>query len=240
MRADEVRAEVVRGGRVLALAGLSDMIWGHVSARDPDGRGIWMKASGLGFDEVSDEDVLLLDYEGNVLAGTGSPHKEYPIHTEILRRREDAGSVVHVHPAHAIALAAAGLELQPFSHIGGTFAGGVGRYDKAIGLVDSAPAGAGLAIALGGDRALLLTGHGVITAGAGVGVAVTTAVMLERACRLQLLAEGYGGVAMPLTADEALHAYAHTQGDEHMLGAWRYLSRQVDRARKRESCHGPD
>jgi L-ribulose-5-phosphate 4-epimerase len=233
--ASDVRAEVVRGGRVLALAGLSDMIWGHVSARDPDGRGVWMKASGLGFDEVSDEDVLLLGYEGNVLAGTGSPHKEYPIHTEILRRRDEAVSVVHVHPPHAIALAAAGHELLPFSHIGGIFAGGVRRYDKAAGLVDTAQAGAALAEALGSDRALLLTGHGVVTAGPSVGLAVTTAVMLERACRLQLLAEGYGGVAAPVTRAEADRAYAHTQADEHMLEAWRYLSRQVDRARKGES-----
>jgi hypothetical protein len=59
---------------------------------------------------------------------------------------------------------------------------------------------------------------------------VTTAIMLERACRLQLLAEGFGGVAAPLSADEARVAYAHTLPDAHMLGAWRYLSRRVQRA----------
>jgi L-ribulose-5-phosphate 4-epimerase len=227
---DDVRAEVVRGGRVLALAGLSDMVWGHVSARDANGRGVWMKASGLSFEEVTDDDVLLLDYDGNVLAGRGSPHREYPIHTEILRRSGTAASVVHVHPPHAIALAAAGIELQAFSHVAGVFAGGVRCYRDGAGLIDSAAAGAALADALRDDRALFLTGHGVITAGPSVAVAVTTAVMLERACHLQLLAEGYGGIAAPLTSDEALRVYAHTQTDEHLLAARGYLSRKVDRA----------
>ena len=228
-RVNAVQSEVVRGGRVLALAGLSDMVWGHVSARDPAGRGVWMKASGLGFEEVTDDDVLLLDWDGNVLAGRGAPHREYPIHTEILQGSVTAGSVVHVHPPHAIALAAAGLELQAFSHVGGIFAGGVRRYRDGAGLIDSAAAGAALADALKDDRALFLTGHGVVTAGPSVAVAVATAVMLERACELQLLAEGYGGVAAPLTSDEALRIYAHTQADEHLLGAWAYLSRRVDR-----------
>lgn len=229
MAIGDVRSEVVRGGRVLALAGLSDLVWGHVSARDPDGRGVWMKASGLGFEEVTDDDVLLLDYDGNVLAGRGSAHREYPIHTEILRRSDSAASVVHVHPPHAIALAAAGVELQAFSHVAGVFAGGVVRYHDGAGLIDTAAAGAALAEALRDERALFLTGHGVITAGPSVAIAVTTAVMLERACHLQLLAQGYGGVAAPLTREEALQVYAHTQADQHLLGAWEYLSRRVDR-----------
>jgi ribulose-5-phosphate 4-epimerase/fuculose-1-phosphate aldolase len=226
----EIRRQVVHGGRVLDTAGLADFVWGHVSLRDPDGRGVWMKASGLGFDEVREDDVLLVAPDGEVLAGEGPRHAEYPIHTEILRARPDAASVVHVHPPHAIALGASPVALQPFSHLGGIFVGGVRRYDAAAGLVDTPALGAALAAALGGDRALLLTGHGVVTAGANVGVAVTTAIMLERACRLQLLAEGFGGVAAPLSADEARVAYAHTLPDAHMLCAWRYLSRRVQRA----------
>jgi ribulose-5-phosphate 4-epimerase/fuculose-1-phosphate aldolase len=223
--ADSERAEVVLGGRVLHTAGLSDLVWGHVSLRDPDGRGVWMKASGLGFEEVTERDVLLIDEHGNVLEGEGPPHREYPIHTELLRARPDAGSVVHVHPPHAIALAAAGIDLQPFSHVGGVFPAGVRRYGDAPGLVTTAAEGAALAGALGGDRALLLTGHGVVTIGASVGVAVATAVMLERACQLQLLAVGFGGVAAPLVPAQALRVYEHTQSDEHLLGAWRYLMR---------------
>ena len=225
--ADSEQAEVVLGGRVLHSAGLSDLVWGHVSLRDPGGRGVWMKASGLGFEEVTERDVLLLDERGGVLAGEGPPHREYPIHTELLRARPDANSVVHVHPPHAVALAAAGVDLQAFSHIGGVFAAGVRRYGGAAGLVDTAEAGAALAEALGGDRALLLTGHGVVTIGTSVATAVTTAVMLERACQLQLIAAGFGGVAAPLVPAEALRAYEHTQSERYLLDAWRYLVRRT-------------
>ena len=223
----DVRAEVVLGGRVLHAAGLSDLVWGHVSMRDPGGRGVWMKAAGLGFEQVTDEDVLLVDDHGEVQDGRGARHREYPIHTELLRARPDAGSVVHVHPPHAIAMAAAGVELQAFSHVGGVFSAGVTSYDGAAGLVDTAESGAALATALGDGRALLLAGHGVVTIGASVAIAVTTAVMLECACQLQLLVEGFGGVRAPYTAVEAGSVYAHTLTEDHLLGAWRYLVAQA-------------
>lgn len=225
--ADELRAEVMLGGRVLAHEGLSDMVWGHVSARDREGRGVWMKAGGQGFEEVTEATVLLVGPAGDVLAGEGERHSEYPIHTEILRARPDANSVVHVHPFHAMALAASAAELQAFSHVGGVFSGGVRRYHDAPGLVTTAEEGAALAAALGDDRALFLVGHGIVTVGPSVGVAVTTAIMLERACRLQLLAEGYGGVARPFSAGDAAEAYAHALGDDYLWSAWRYLVRRL-------------
>jgi ribulose-5-phosphate 4-epimerase/fuculose-1-phosphate aldolase len=225
----EIRRAVVLGGRVLDAAGLSDLVWGHVSMRDPAGRGVWMKAAGLGFDEVTEDEVLLVGPDGQVIVGEGPRHAEYPIHTEILHARPDARSVVHVHPSHAIALAASGVDLQAFSHVGGIFAAGVRRYQDAAGLVDTPHAGAALARALGSDQTLLMVGHGVVTVGPSVALAVTAAIMLERACRLQLLAQAFGGVVDALPAAEALDIYRHTLAESHMLGAWAYLSRLVDR-----------
>lgn len=223
----DIRSEVVLGGEVLHDCGLAEYVWGHVSARDPHGRGVWMKASGLGFEEVTERDVLLVDPEGRVLEGEGPRHSEYPIHTEILRARPELGSVVHVHPPHAIALAAAERALQPISHVGGVFSEGVRRWSGAPGLVDTQAAGEALAKALGGDRALLLTGHGIVAVGATVGIAVATAVLLEQACQLQLLVDGSGGVARPMGAEELQRAYAHTSGDTHVEQAWRYLARRA-------------
>lgn len=223
----ELRREVALGGWVLHHCGLSDYVWGHVSLRDPEGRGAWMKPSGLGFEEVEDRDVLLVAPDGAVLAGEGPRHSEYPIHTEVLRARPELGSVVHVHPPHAIALAASARSLEPISHAGGVFAEGLRRWSGAPGLVDTAESGATLARVLGGDRALLLVGHGIVAVGASVALAVTTAVMLEQACRIQLLAEGFGGVASPMRAPELVDAYAHTLDDSFLLAAWRYLVRRA-------------
>lgn len=225
---ETLREDVVRGGRVLELQGQAEMIWGHVSARDPNGRGVWMKASGIGFDEVGVDQVLLVARGGEVLAGAGRAHLEYPIHTEVLRARPDLNAVVHTHPTHAIALMAAGKPLQAFSHAGGVFARRPPTFFDGRGLIDTAQLGAAMAAALGDHRALFLDGHGIVTAGPSVGVAVVTAVMLERACQQQLLAEAAGGVRAPLDTQAALAAYAHVQRDAHLEAAWSYLARRVD------------
>ena len=75
-----------------------------------------MKASGLGFEEVRPDDVVLVSWDGEVLAGTGRRHAEYPIHTEVMRRRDDVGSVIHTHSPAAVALGSLGVPLRPISH----------------------------------------------------------------------------------------------------------------------------
>jgi hypothetical protein len=92
-----LRAEVALGCRVLGAEDQGDLVWGHVSARDPDGRGVWMTASTHGFEEVGAEQVILVDRDGGVVEGEGRRHAEYPIHTEVMAARPDVGSVVHTH-----------------------------------------------------------------------------------------------------------------------------------------------
>jgi hypothetical protein len=63
------------------------------SARDPGGRGIWMKASTFGFDEITAEHVVLVSFDGDVLVGEHPRHLEWPIHTEVVRARPEVASV---------------------------------------------------------------------------------------------------------------------------------------------------
>jgi ribulose-5-phosphate 4-epimerase/fuculose-1-phosphate aldolase len=217
--------EVVTGCRVLGSGDHGDPVWGHVSRRDPGGRGVWLKAGGCGFDEVSDEDIILIDSEGRALAGSLSAPFEYPLHTEILRARGDVASVVHCHPPCAIALAASGQPLHAFSNSAGMFAAGVPRFERAVGLINSAELGAAVAECLGGSRALFLVGHGIVTVGSSVATAVMNAVLLERACRLQILATAAGGVAAAM--QQPGRRYAHAESDAYLLRSWDYLVRQL-------------
>ena len=106
-----VRQQVALAGRILATNGHSDYIWGHVAIRDPQGRGLWMKPSGLGFEEVTADDVLLVSFDGAVLEGSGPCHVEWPIHASVMIARPDVGATVHSHPPYSIALGAAGKPL---------------------------------------------------------------------------------------------------------------------------------
>ncbi len=217
--------EIVTGCRVLGSGDHGDPVWGHVSRRDQEGHGIWLKAGPRGFDEVSEEDVILIDFDGSRRSGSYAAPREYPIHAEVLRARDDIDSVVHCHPPYAIALAAAGQPLYAFSNSAGIFAGGVPRFEVPVGLIETPELGKAVAECLGRARALFLVGHGIVAAGSSVAAAVTSAVLLERACRLQILATAAGGV------DQALREpglrYAHTESAAYLLRTWEYLCRRA-------------
>jgi ribulose-5-phosphate 4-epimerase/fuculose-1-phosphate aldolase len=184
---------VVLAHRALAAAGQGDLVWGHAALRDPDGRGVWTKASGWGFEEITEERVVLVSPEGEVLAGTGKRHIEYPIHTEVLRARPDVAAVVHTHPRAATAFAALDVPLRALDHDGVLFSEpDVPRFAGTGGLIRTAELGAAVADALGDARAVLLPRHGVVTVGATVAEAVMHAVLLDRACHTQLLAMAAG------------------------------------------------
>src|SRR3954452_24664286 len=100
---ETIRRDIVTACRVLEAAGQADMVWGHVSIRDEEGRGVWLKGSNLGFDEGTEEAVILLSWEGGILEGEAGRHVEYPIHAEIMRTGPSVNSVVHTHPIYSIA-----------------------------------------------------------------------------------------------------------------------------------------
>src|SRR6266702_5524083 len=106
----------VLGTRALAVAGHGDMVWGHLAVRDPLGQGVWIKASGWGMEEITRDRVMLVSWDGEVLEGDGRRHIEYPIHTEIMRARQDVDCVVHTHAPWAVAFASTHEPLRPISH----------------------------------------------------------------------------------------------------------------------------
>ena len=224
----ELRENVALGCRILGAEDQGDLVWGHVSARDPGGRGVWMKAATLGFEEVGVDDVLLVDRDGNVVEGGGRRHAEYPIHTEVMAAVPEVGAVVHTHAPAAVAFAALDVPLRPISHEGTLFVPpDVARFTKTGDLILTADLGGDVAAALGGRNALLLVNHGIVTVGPDVATAVMTAVLLDRACRMQLAAMAAGELKRWSPDEEALSKRGHCYAPELLLQAWDYLSRRV-------------
>ncbi|MCM8745260.1 class II aldolase/adducin family protein [Thermomicrobium sp. CFH 73360] len=124
-----------------------------------------MKAAGLGFEEVTPSDVLLVDWHGTVLVGSGKRHSEYPIHTEIMRARSDVNAVVHTHPPHALAFAALGVPLRPISHEATVFVPpDIPRFTLTGDLITTPDLGKQFAGTLGDRPAILLVHHGIVGA----------------------------------------------------------------------------
>jgi L-ribulose-5-phosphate 4-epimerase len=222
---EQVRRDVVTACRVLLAAGQADMVWGHVSIRDPLGRGLWLKGSNLGFDELDEEGLILLSLEGEVLEGSAGRHLEYPIHTELMARRPDVNAVVHTHPLYSIAFASTGWPLRALSHEATHFVPpDIARFTKTGDLVRTRELGQALAETLGDRLGVLMPHHGITTVGRDVGEAVAAATHLERACQIALLA---GPDAEGSPDAEALAK--RERSARHLAMAWAYLARTVDR-----------
>jgi L-ribulose-5-phosphate 4-epimerase len=225
---DEIKNLVATASRIMGHNGAGDLIWGHVSVRDPEDRGIWIKQANWGLEEIRPEHVQLVSPEGEVLEGSGSRHSEYPIHTELMAARSDIGAVVHVHSPHCVALAAAGATLRPVSHAANFYEPhGVPRFELTADLIVTPDRGKQLAAALGVARAVFLVNHGIAVVGADVREAVVGAVVLEMACRQQLLTMGYGGMPTWSDPDESRAKRQHIYPDNAIAAVWDYLARRL-------------
>ncbi len=221
------RDTVAMSSRIMAATGAGDLIWGHVSVRDPDGRGVWLKQASYGLEEITRDRVHLVSPKGEVLEGGGQRHSEFPIHTEVMAARPDVGGVVHVHSRHAVALAAAGAELLPVSHEATYFAeGGVPRFTRTADLILTRDLGRAVAEDLGEAQALFLVNHGIVTVGPDLETATVAAVILERACKQQLTTIGYGGSPSWSDTGESLDKQRHIYPPEAQRQVWDYLARK--------------
>lgn len=234
----EIPELLAQASHVLALEDHGDLVWGHVSVRDPEGGGVWMKAATWGFEEITPSRVVLVGWEGEVLAGSGRRHAEFPIHTEIMRARRDVHCVVHTHAPAAVAFASLGRALRPISHEGTYFVPPeIPRFTQTGDLILTRALGEAVAAAVGQRNAALLVHHGIVTVGGDVPTAVVGAVLLERACRKQLLAMAGGEPATWSSDEEALAKRLHCYSPELVRQAWEYLIR---RARAQWAQPAPD
>ena len=193
MTHDEIKQQMIWAGKVLVAEGQDDFTRGHISFRLPDApTRFFMKPHSIGLDEITPENILTIDLDGNVVAGTARRHSEVYIHREILKLRSDVHCVIHSHSPYAVALSATGRPLRCYSQPSALFYEALGVYTDTINLIRTPEMGAGLAKALGSSRAVLLKNHGVAAVGASIAEAVVGLIMLENAARIQLIAEAAG------------------------------------------------
>lgn len=225
---EDPRELVSLSSRILAAAGHGDLIWGHVSCRDDQERGVWIKSAEWGMEEVTPDRVQLVDADGSVVLGSGPRHSEYPIHTEIMAARSDINAVVHTHAPHAVALAATGQPLRPVSHAANMFVPPeVPRYTETADLILTPQLGRSVAAELGNANAAFLVNHGIVAVGDSVQSATVAAVVFERACRQQRLTQSFGGWPTWSMPEESFAKREHIYHPQAVRAVWDYLARQL-------------
>jgi ribulose-5-phosphate 4-epimerase/fuculose-1-phosphate aldolase len=197
--------DVVVGSRILADFGVLDG-FGHVSARHPANPNHFLMSRSLAPALVTADDIMEFDLDGNAVDARGrSVFLERFIHGEIYKARPDVMSVVHTHSPGVIPFSVTKVPLRAMYHNPSFLAAGVPVWDirSEFGdtnmLVGDAAKGKSLAQALGDKPVILMRGHGDVTVGPSVKMAVFRAYYTDVNARLQSQAIALGGEINYLT-----------------------------------------
>lgn len=210
-----VRQDVASLHNELVRYGLVVWTGGNVSGRIPGTDRFVIKPSGVSYDDLAPENMIVCDLDGNVIPGTPgserSPSSDTAAHAYVYRNMPDVGGVVHTHSTYATAWAARGEEIPcVITGMADEFGGPIPVGPFA--LIGDDSIGRGIVDTLSGhrSRAVLMRNHGPFTIGASAKDAVKAAVMLEDAARTIHIAR-QGGELVPLSQEAVDSLYARYQ-----------------------------
>ena len=201
LKHQELREQVTKVAKALIQTGLVTGTSGNVSARTPEGD-VLVTPSGVDYEVLGPEDVVLVDLDMNVLAGSLVPSTETPMHTGIYKARPNVDAVVHTHSRFATTLACLGWEIPPVHYMLTTL-GPDGRVPLApYTLYGTEELADHAANALGGSHyACLLRTHGTIAVGESADKAFSRTVVLEEMAEVYYRAR-LAGEPILLTPEE--------------------------------------
>lgn len=151
---------------------------GNISARDPESGHVVIKPSGIRYEDLRPEHMVIVDLEGDVVEGNLSPSSDTASHLYVYRHRPDVFGIVHTHSPYATAFAALGRSIPVYltaqaDEFGGPIPCG------GFALIGGEEIGKVVLEAIGTSPAVLLKNHGVFTVGKNARAAVKAAVMVE-------------------------------------------------------------
>lgn len=190
-----LRQAVAQTCRTLYAFGHDSGLSGQITARAEKPGTYWTQRLGLGFDEITPQNLLLVDEDLNVLEGEGMANPANRFHSWLYRKRPDVNCIVHTHAPHTSALAMLEVPLE-ISHMDAcVLYGQVAFLKKWPGIPVGNEEGEIISEAIGSKKAIFLAHHGLLVAGVSVEEACVLGVMFERAARMQLIAMSAGKIA---------------------------------------------
>jgi ribulose-5-phosphate 4-epimerase/fuculose-1-phosphate aldolase len=215
--------------RIIARRKMDDGIAGHISCRVPgtDDQ-FWVNPLGLLFEEVTADDLLVVDRAGRVLEGQ-RPYNQaaFAIHSTLHEERPDVVSICHTHPPRGTAFSALGIPIKMVDQTACSFYDHHALVSEYDGVVNTKDQARGLARGIAGKRVAVLQNHGLITLGQSVEQAVVDMLDLERTCELALALLPKWDDVVPVPDEAAAQARATFTHPVRIALQWRALVRQV-------------
>jgi ribulose-5-phosphate 4-epimerase/fuculose-1-phosphate aldolase len=190
----EIREQIVRCMKTLHNRGLITGIGGNASVRLEGTEEVLITPSALYKGELKAEDIIKIDFDGNVLEGVFKPSIEWYFHTAVYRRRLDVNAVIHTHSPMTTGLALAGKKIEPVTLESAVMLAEVPilefRYPGTKELGDL------VGDNILGHRAVILQNHGVVAVGYDLIEAITTIEVLEEISTMTFVAQHFGGAKL--------------------------------------------
>ncbi|EFX01402.1 class 2 aldolase adducin domain containing protein [Grosmannia clavigera kw1407] len=198
--------------RVFAREGYSEGISGHISVRDPEHADrFWINPLGVHFGMMRASDMICVDLAGEVVGGNtaGSINAAgFSIHSSVHRARPDIHAICHTHSVHGRAYSAFGRPLEMINQDVCYFYRAHAVYSQYGGIANDASEGERIAQSLGAhNKAAILLNHGLLTTGRTVDEAAFLFCLMERSCRVQMLADAAGLPKTIVSDDEAAYNF---------------------------------
>lgn len=230
----QARVDLAAAYRLVALYGWDDLIFTHISARVPGpDHHFLINPYGMMFDEITASSLVKVDLDGAIVSETShfiNP-AGFTIHSAVHAAREDALCVMHLHTDYGIAVSAQKDGLLPLSQQS-LFPLSSLAYHDYEGVALNEAEKPRLVNDLGTKNNLILRNHGLLTIGKSAAEAFLAMYILERACRIQILAQSGGAelvpVPDPVFQGVAAQLKAVTVGQGAAL-VWPGLLRKLDR-----------
>lgn len=188
------RDAVAQTCRTLFAFGHDSGLSGQITARAEKPGTYWTQRLGLGFDEITPDNLLLVNEDLQVLEGEGMANPANRFHSWLYRNRPDVQCIVHSHAPHCSALSMLEVPLEIAHMDTCVLYGQCAFLGKWPGIPVGNEEGELISAALGDKKAILLSHHGLLVTGSSVEEACVIGVMFERAARLQLLAMSAGTI----------------------------------------------
>ena len=109
---ENLKKEVLEANLLLPKYGLVTFTWGNVSAVDRESGLVVIKPSGVPYETLKEEDLVVVSLEGKIVEGNKRPSSDTPTHLELYRRFKDIKAVVHTHSRWATSFAQAGMGIK--------------------------------------------------------------------------------------------------------------------------------
>lgn len=216
-----LREDVVTCTKLLVYKEILDYS-GHVSARIPGMELALVLRREASRSGLSTDDLLVVDFDGDVVEGEGRPVAEAAIHTGVYRNRPDVSFVCHGHPPLSTTFSMVERELLPLRHFAYKFPDGLPVHPDPTH-IRSREQGDAVAATLGSGGACLLRSHGTVVVGDRIDVLFMDCLDIEENARTLLTAMQLGGRLLPLTPSELADLEAsYEKGGHRPAKVWEH------------------